>query len=172
MTQLPINAASLPTAATPIPNAASPQANSPANNFQAATAASQQSALEKLDLESFLELLITELQNQDPLNPMDNTQLLNQLSQIRQIGATTQLSDTLNGVAEGQNLTTASNMIGRQISALTEDGDEVEGLVDRVSLETADNGRRTVQIHVGDQAVPLRNVREVAPPANALGLTG
>ena len=45
--------------------------------------------------------MITELQNQDPLNPMDNTQMLEQINQIRQIGATDKLTSTLDSVLLG-----------------------------------------------------------------------
>ena len=38
--------------------------------------------LKTVDTNQFLTLMITELQNQDPLNPMDNTQMLQQISQI------------------------------------------------------------------------------------------
>ena len=71
--------------------------NSPANSqpFGAAN------ALNNLDLDSFLDLMIAELQNQDPLNPLENDQLLAQISQIREIGATDRLSQTLDSVLAG-----------------------------------------------------------------------
>src|SRR3954469_24512374 len=77
--------------------------------------------LKDLDINQFLKLMVTELTNQDPLNPMDNTQLVQQIGEIRQISATTQLSDTLNAVQAGQSLTTASSLIGKKVTALTDD---------------------------------------------------
>ena len=44
--------------------------------------------LKDLDIDQFLKLMVTELTNQDPLNPMDNTQLVQQIGEIRQISAT------------------------------------------------------------------------------------
>jgi len=38
-------------------------------------------------MNTFLKLMITELQQQDPLNPMDNKDMLNQIAQIRAVGA-------------------------------------------------------------------------------------
>jgi len=121
-------------------------------------------ALRELDLDQFLKLMIAELQNQDPLDPMDNTQILQQVSQLREIGATDSLSDTLSAVLQGQNLSTASAMIGRDVKALSDDGRDVEGRVDRVSIDVKDD-IRTLRVHIGSESVQLRNIRGVTPPA-------
>src|SRR5262245_24727874 len=77
----------------------------------------------------FLQLMIAELQNQDPLNPADNTELLTQLSQIRQVASSDKLSSTLDTVLLGQNLTNATAMIGKQVKALGADNKDVTGTV-------------------------------------------
>ena len=65
------------------------------------------SALNQVDLDDFLKLMIAELQNQDPLNPLDNAEILAQISQIREVGATEELTSTLNAVLLGQNISSA-----------------------------------------------------------------
>ena len=60
--------------------------------------ATSDDALRGLDIESFLDLFIAELQNQDPLNPLDNAQILQQISQIREVGATDKLTDRVDKV--------------------------------------------------------------------------
>ncbi|RMF41955.1 MAG: flagellar biosynthesis protein FlgD [Planctomycetota bacterium] len=119
--------------------------------------------LSNVDLDEFLGLLITELQNQDPLNPMDNADMLTQLSQIREIGSTNQLTKTLNNLAVGQELTMASNLIGKTVSALDNAGKDVEGTVDRVSVQTdpEDPSIRKVSVHIGDSTVDITNIREI-----------
>src|ERR1700753_2503627 len=86
-------------------------------------------AINNLDLGSFLTLMIKELQNQDPLNPMDNSQMLTQLSEIRQVGSTDKLTSTLNSVLLGQNISSATNLIGANITALSDDNQQVSGVV-------------------------------------------
>jgi flagellar basal-body rod modification protein FlgD len=115
-------------------------------------------ALRGLDMDQFLKLMIAELQNQDPLNPMDNTQILEQIGQLRSIGATAQLTDTLGAVLMGQNVTTASSLIDRNVKALTDDGQTIEGKVNRVSIVD-----RTVKLHLGESTVALSNVSEILP---------
>ena len=119
--------------------------------------------LNQVDIEQFLGLLVTELQNQDPLNPMDNAQMLSQISQIRQISSTTQLTDTLTTLATGQELSMASSMIGKKIIALDSNAKSVEGTVDRVSVETdsEDPSIRKVSVHIGDSTVDIKNIREI-----------
>jgi flagellar basal-body rod modification protein FlgD len=126
------------------------------------TSAEQGPGLNDLDVDQFLGLLIAELQNQDPLNPMENSELVQQISQIREISATNQLSDTLTSVLLGQNTATASGLIGKRITALTDDAENIEGVVTRASVTVDDgDGNRTIRVHVGDESVRLDNIREI-----------
>ena len=113
-------------------------------------------ALRDLDMDQFLKLMITELQNQDPLNPLENAEILQQISQIREIGATGRLTETLESVLLGQNLTSATSMIGKTVKAMSDDAKEVSGLVDRVTVTDGEP-----RLHIGDKAVRLKNVKEV-----------
>src|SRR3954468_7897975 len=88
-----------------------------------------------IDMGTFLKLKITELQQQDPLNPLDNKDMLNQIAQIRAVGASDQLTKTLNSVLLGQNITSATNLLGADISALTDRGEAITGIVNRVAID-------------------------------------
>jgi flagellar basal-body rod modification protein FlgD len=116
-------------------------------------------ALRGLDLDEFLKLMITELQNQDPLNPMENSEILQQISQIREIEATGKLTSTLDAVLLGQTLTSASGLIGKHVKSVVEDAGattEIEGTVERVTL--TDN---TPMLHVGRFSFPLTQIKEI-----------
>lgn len=106
------------------------------------------SALADLDLDSFLDLMIAELQNQDPLNPLENDELVAQISQIREVAATDNLTTTLDAVLLGQNVSSATNLIGADVVALTDDGERVSGNVQKVTI---DNGvpRLDLAVDVG-----------------------
>lgn len=113
------------------------------------TSESTTDAINDIDLNMFLKLMITELQNQDPLNPLDNKDMLAQISQIREVGATDKLTQTLDSVLLGQNISSATNLIGADITAISDDGESVAGLVNRVTI---DNG--VPKLHV-DNATGL-----------------
>lgn len=119
--------------------------------------------LNDVDMDTFLNLMITELQNQDPLNPTDNAALLEQIGQLRSISSNDRLVSTLTSFGNTQELTTASSLIGKKVTGLDIKGAEVSGEVSSVSvkIDEKDRNKRTVQVHVGDQIVDMKNVREI-----------
>jgi len=119
--------------------------------------------LKDLDINQFLQLMISELTNQDPLNPMDNTQLVQQIGELRSIAASDKLTTTLQSVQTQQSLTTASSLIGKKVTAISTDNANVTGKVTSVSVEVNpdDNTQRTYKVKIGDQAIDLANVRLV-----------
>lgn len=125
---------------------------------------SETNSMDDLGTGDFLDLLIAELQNQDPLNPADNSELLQQISQIRQITSNDQMVSTLDTVQSGQEIATASQLIGKRITALSNSNDEVDGIVDRVTIgaESEDSPRQLL-LHVGDQEIKLDNIRQIVP---------
>src|SRR6476620_11322325 len=90
--------------------------------------------LKDLDINQFLQLMVSELTHQDPLNPLDNTQLVQQIGELRSIAASDQLTTTLQSLQTQQSLTTASSLIGKTVTALSNDGSNVTGAVDSVSV--------------------------------------
>lgn len=66
----------------------------------------------------FLRLLVAQLRNQDPLNPLDNAQVTAQMAQIATVRGIEQLNDTLRALAAGareaQSLQ-AAMLIGREV---------------------------------------------------------
>jgi flagellar basal-body rod modification protein FlgD len=98
------------------------------------TSVSSQNKLNEVNTDDFLKLMIAELQNQDPLNPMDNDQLMAQIGQIRSISATDKLSSTLDTVLLGQNISSATNLIGAEVDGISDDQQKVTGEVVRVSV--------------------------------------
>jgi flagellar basal-body rod modification protein FlgD len=113
-----------------------------------------------LDAEAFMKMLITQLQNQDPLEPTGNDELLNQISQMRSLQSNIELSETLGAITTSQQLSTAASYIGKTVTATltTDDGaQEVSGVVDRAFLA---DGKGYVGI--GDAAIPLSDVHGVS----------
>src|SRR3954470_14659811 len=95
--------------------------------------------LKDLDINQFLQLMVSELTHQDPLNPMDNTQLVQQIGELRSIAAQDQLTSTLQALQTQQSLTTASSLIGKKVTALSTDHQNVTGTIDSVSVEVDPN---------------------------------
>lgn len=66
----------------------------------------------------FLTLLMTQIKNQDPLNPLDNAQVTTQLAQINTVNGIERLNSTLSKLLDGYNnaqAMQAAGIIGKQV---------------------------------------------------------
>jgi flagellar basal-body rod modification protein FlgD len=121
---------------------------------------SLQSATNKaLGQEAFLHLLIAQLRNQDPLNPVDNTEMISQLAQFSQLEQTKQMTDALSSFVEQQNNANATNLVtllGRQVTATGSSVSLTAGTPPSLSYQLAANASKvTVQVLNGAGA-PVR----------------
>jgi flagellar basal-body rod modification protein FlgD len=66
----------------------------------------------------FLQLLVAQLQNQDPLNPMDPTQFVGQLAQFSELSEVTQIDQTLQQLASPATTGTAASILNHQIQGV------------------------------------------------------
>lgn len=82
--------------------------------------------------ENFLNLLVAQLKNQDPTEPLKNEELLSQLAQFSQLETTQAMSATQ---TQSMNLQAAA-LVGRSAVALTSDGETVSGTIDSVMLSS------------------------------------
>jgi flagellar basal-body rod modification protein FlgD len=73
-----------------------------------------------LGQDQFMKLLIAQLQNQDPTNPVDNSQMIAQLAQFSQLQETQQMTKSLNQFIAQQNTANATNLVtllGKHVTA-------------------------------------------------------
>ena len=104
----------------------------------------------KFDLkaEDFIKMMITQLQNQDPMEPAKNEQLLAQMSQIGQLQTSTMLQESLQGMVLQNQIGSAGNLIGKTIEGMDDQNKTVKGIVNSVRVEgdklylELDNGKR------------------------------
>jgi flagellar basal-body rod modification protein FlgD len=114
----------------------------------------------------FLKLLVTQLKNQDPLNPMDNAQITSQMAQISTVTGIDKLNATLQGMvtsfSANQSLQ-ATAMIGHSVLApgavlQLENGTASGGVylaqaADKVVVSVRDgSGQLLHQVDLGPQA--------------------
>ena len=66
----------------------------------------------------FLKLLVAQLNNQDPMNPMDNAQMTSQIAQINTVSGIQQVNETLKGMSDqfaSLQVLQGSSMVGRNV---------------------------------------------------------
>ena len=116
----------------------------------------------RMTQDQFLKMLIGQLQNQDPMEPMDNGQFLDQVMQMQQLQTSASLSDGISGLLKFQTLATASGMIGKTVQGIGEDGRNVNGVVEKVTMDSGD-----VRLIVGGVPMQLGNVTTVVAAPTA-----
>lgn len=117
---------------------------------QSATTAER--GLGSLKSEDFFRILVTELQNQDPFEPAKTADMISQVSQIRNIELSKNLTDTLSLLSERQQTLGVAELIGKFVTATrtAEDGaqTEIAGIVTGVQM-TAD-GTAVLELDTGE----------------------
>lgn len=108
----------------------------------------------------FLQLMVKQLQSQDPLNPTDNGQMLAQLAQFSTLSGMEQLNASFSDMLSLQEITQGSNLIGKQVAYTKSDGSQTTGKVASVEIT---NGQ--VSLQVGNDSVALGQVIGVASAA-------
>ena len=88
----------------------------------------------------FLKLLVAQLNNQDPMNPMDNAQMTSQMAQINTVTGIQQVNDTLKNMATqftSMQVLQGSSMVGHNVlvesNTLTRNAGVASGAVDLAS---------------------------------------
>ena len=114
----------------------------------------------------FMSVLLAQLKNQDPLNPMDNAEMTSQLAQISTVTGITKLNDSMTGIAEvfssGQ-LLQAAGLVGRQVMAEgdtlnlsggeAQAGVKLDGATDQLSIKIFNaQGSQVGTLELGQQA--------------------
>lgn len=77
----------------------------------------QSTALDGLDYNAFLKLLVAQLENQDPTEPMDNTQYMAQLASYANVEQNIRTNVRLNEVMTAVRASHADALIGRTVSS-------------------------------------------------------
>ncbi|MAZ19043.1 MAG: flagellar basal body rod modification protein [Ahrensia sp.] len=113
----------------------------------AASAATAKTSAATVDYQSFLKLLVAELKNQDPTEPMDATQYMAQLASFSNVEQNIQTNNKLDDILQTSYLQQAGSIIGRTLT--TPDG-EVTGKIKEVRV--FDDGIVAV-LESGDQVV-------------------
>jgi flagellar basal-body rod modification protein FlgD len=114
---------------------------------------------QELGRDAFLTLLINQIQHQDPLEPVENSQMIAQLAQFSALEQTANMAtalENLTGNIDQLNFINASNLLGREIVGLDTEGALIQGEVQHVQL----NGS-VVMLTVNDRLVSMAGVQSI-----------
>lgn len=89
------------------------------------------SSKEYVSHDEFLKLLVTQLTNQDPLNPMQDMDMMGQLAQIQALDEQIAMTKSMNRMRLDGQLQGASGMVGKHINGVDMYGNPASGVVNR-----------------------------------------
>jgi flagellar basal-body rod modification protein FlgD len=90
---------------------------SPVSNSASGSSSSSAAPSATVDYNQFLNLLIAEIKNQDPTQPMDPTQSVTQLATISGVQQAMQSNATLTSLLTTSSLSQAEQLVGRTITS-------------------------------------------------------
>jgi flagellar basal-body rod modification protein FlgD len=131
----------------------------------------EKKANDGLDQDAFLELMLTQIQNQDPLNPMESGDFLSQMAQFGTVNGITELNNsfaTLSSSLQSSQALQASTMVGNTVlvpgnTSELVNGSQINGAID------LNNSTSNLVLNISDASG--QSVRQVDLGSHAAGMT-
>jgi len=106
--------------------------------------------------QQFLQLLIAQLKNQDPMDPVSQEDSIAQLAQFSTLEGIEQLNANFSSMMKLQQLSEGATLVGKNVEWLDADGVRQQGVVESVSVKDGN-----LQLKIDDKDVPIENVTSV-----------
>ena len=113
-----------------------------------------------LQMEDFLQLLTSQISNQDPLEPMKDTEFISQMANIASLEQMQQFSKGFESFANSHKDMVAQAYLGRVVE-IKSGGEQLSGTVH--SVERTDDGK--ISVLVNDKAYDPNNIVKVSLPS-------
>lgn len=110
----------------------------------------------ELDKEAFLQLLVAQMQYQDPLEPTDNTQYISQLASFSSLEQMQNMSASLSTMSTASDLQRATALLGTFVT-VDDNGASVTGKVDTVEIKDGQ-----AYLSINGTSYPLSALKEAA----------
>ena len=128
-------------------------------NYSAATTTSgttKSKTNNELGKDDFLQLLVTQLQHQDPLAPMEDKEFISQMAQFTSLE---QMKNMNNAVQ----ITQATSYIGKQVTWADSQGTEQTGIVTAIRIVNSEP-----KVMIGEESIELKKIMSVTDAPVAL----
>ena len=131
------------------------------SSITGAVAPKESAALQGLDKDAFLKLLVAQLRYQNPMSPMDGQEYLAQAAQFAAVERLEGLAQAQSEMVAYQKVLISSTLVGKQVKGTDELGETVEGTVRSVSFAGG-----SAVLDVDGSKVALETVVQVTPAAS------
>jgi flagellar basal-body rod modification protein FlgD len=145
-----------------------PTAVLPAGDTASASAASSSTSdglgSNGVNADTFLKLLVAQMQYQNPDDPVDSTQFLSQTADFEEVQELGSLQTSIASLVSSQQAGAATSMLGQQVTGTDQVGNSVTGVVSGIQLTSTGP-----LLSVGNSTVPFSSVTSVTTPGSTAG---
>jgi flagellar basal-body rod modification protein FlgD len=110
---------------------------------------------------NYMKLLITQLQNQNPLEPMDNNDMASQLAQFSQLQQLETMNSSFADILSTTERNYANSLIGKEISFASENDDGTQETTSGIVEEVINNIDGKTVLVAGNNTIVLEDVISV-----------
>ena len=121
------------------------------------SANSSSSSSNTMGMEDFLQLLTTQIANQDPLEPMKDTEFISQMANVASLENQQKFTKSFTEFAESQSQVATQAYLGRKVTVETDSGERKSSVAEAV--ERSEDGQITVTLD--GQSYPISNIVRV-----------
>ena len=122
--------------------------SNPANLARAASNA--------LDSGQFMQILLAQLTHQNPLEPMNNAEMMTQFSQLNSLQELRDIHVAVDKLTSSNQVLYLANLIGKTVKVNRPDGNYLEGVVEEVITE-----KGNPQLRIGTEEVSANDIIEI-----------
>src|SRR5262245_26152965 len=128
----------------------------PATQTPSTSAPKNTSVDAMLGKDDFLKLLVSQLQHQDPMNPVDDKDFMGQMAQFTSVEQLTNMATAIDRMSTASQSTQSIALIGKTVSWKKEDGSTGEGVATSVAFNDG-----AISIAVGDATIAPNEIVSV-----------
>jgi flagellar basal-body rod modification protein FlgD len=112
--------------------------------------------------DTFLKLLVAQMHNQDPMQPMDSTSFVTELAQFNQVEQTLSLNQTVTSELSAQRASEGIGLLGHIVTYVVPSVDGTSSTTAQGTVSGVNVAGGGVQLTVGGATVSLNNVTAVS----------
>jgi flagellar basal-body rod modification protein FlgD len=110
----------------------------------------------KMDSDQFMQILMAQLTHQDPLEPMNNAEMMSQFSQLNSLQELREIHTSMDKLSTSNQVIYLASLIGKTVKVNRTDGKAIEGVVEGVVTE-----KDNPQLRIGNEEYSLDDVIEI-----------
>jgi flagellar basal-body rod modification protein FlgD len=121
-----------------------------------------------LDSNTFLQLLVSQLTHQDPMNPTDSTTYITEEAEFSMVQSMNTLATQNSSILQSQQMQEATGFVGKNVTYVDANGVQSAGVVSSASPGSTATG---AVVRVGSTQIPISSITSVFADAADTGAT-